>query len=87
MWYIDNKEAKNAKSLMEIRDIYVLSGREIKASVLEKVYLTNQDQEYKVVIEWNYKLERSDLKWKIVQRDILQSIVSYKNEAGKWISY
>jgi len=87
MWYIDHKEVKNAKSLMEIRDSYVLSGNEVKASVLEKVYLTSEDQAYKVVIEWNYKLVRSDLKWKIAQRDILQSIVTYENEAGKWISY
>ena len=87
MWYIDNKDVKDAKSLMEIRDMYILSGTELKASVLETVYLTNEGKEYRVVIEWNYKLVRNNSKWEIAQRHILQSIVAYKNEEGKWIRY
>lgn len=96
MWYLDNKDIKDAKSLMEVRDIYPISGTELKASVLETVYLVNQEknevdeeinQQYRVVIEWDYKLKRSNSTWKIVGREIRQSIVAYKNTEGKWIKY
>lgn len=96
MWYLDNKEIVSASSLMEVRDIYPISGNSIKVSVLETVYLTNKekdskdnykDQEYRVVIEWDYTLLRSNSTWKIVNREILQSIVAYKNEEGNWIKY
>lgn len=87
MWYIDQKDIKDAKSSMEIRDSYILSGTEIRASVLETVYLSNDDTKYRVVIDWNYKLLRNNAKWEIAERNILQSSVAYKNEAGKWIRY
>lgn len=95
MWYIDNKDIEEAKSLMEIQDIHPISGDTLKVSVLETVYLSNREetnegttqQEYRVVIEWNYKLLRSNSTWKIMSRDILQSIVAYKNEEGKWVEY
>ena len=87
MWYIEHKDVKDAKSLMEIRDVYILSGTELKASILETVNLVNEDKEYRVVIEWNYKLLRSNSKWVIAQREIMQSSVAYKSEENKWIRY
>ncbi len=96
MWYIDKKDIKEAKSLMEVRDIYPVSGSELKASVLETVYLTNLekdendkdiDKEYRIVIEWNYNLLRNNSTWKIESREIRQSMVAYKDEDGKWIKY
>lgn len=96
IWYIDNKDIKDAKSLMEVRDIYPVSGSELKASVLETVYLTNIEkdqndkeieQQYRVVIEWSYKLLRNNSTWQIISREIRQSIVAYKDEEGKWIKY
>ncbi len=96
MWYVDHKDIKDAKSLMEVRDIYPLSGSELTASVLETVYLTNIEKDgegkeierqYRVVIEWNYKLLRNNATWQILRREILQSIVAYKNEEEKWIKY
>ena len=96
MWYVDHKDIKDAKSLMEVRDIYPISGTELKTSVLETVYLTNIEkdetgkdieQQYRVVMEWNYKLLRHNSTWKIMSREIKQSIVAYKNEEGKWIKY
>ncbi|HHX60960.1 MAG TPA: hypothetical protein GX707_09660 [Epulopiscium sp.] len=95
MWYIDHKDIKDAKSLMEVRDIYPISGNELKASVLETVYLTNLEKDgagkdierqYRVVIEWNYKLLRNNAKWQIISREIRQSMVAYKDEE-KWIKY
>lgn len=87
MWYIDHKEIKDAKTLMEVRDIYPISGNQVKASVLETVYLTDVDKEYRIVIEWDYKLFRNNATWQIFGREILQSIVAYKNEEGNWVKY
>ena len=96
MWYIDKKDIKDAKSLMEVRDVYPISGSELKVSVLETVYLTNQEkdengedveQQYRVIIEWNYNLLRNNSTWEIINREIMQSMVAYKDEDGKWIKY
>lgn len=95
MWYIENKEVEDARSEMEIQDIHPISGDTLKTSVLETVYLTNKEegndgdtlQEYRLVIEWDYKLLRSDSTWKIMSREILQSIVAYKDEKGNWVKY
>lgn len=95
MWYIDHKDIKDAKSLMQVRDIYPISGSELRTSVLETAYLVNLEkngaeeieQQYRIIIEWDYKLLRHNSSWQIISRDILQSIVAYKNEAGKWIKY
>ncbi len=96
LWYMDDKDIKDAKSLMEIREIYPLSGNELKASVLETVYLVNHqnnqkgdpiDQHYRVIIEWDYKLLRENASWQIMSRAIGQSIVAYKEEDGRWITY
>lgn len=87
MWYIDHKDVQDAKSLMEVRDIYILSGTQIKTSVLETVYLTDLETQYRVVIEWDYRLLRKNATWQIGERSIQQSIVAYKNEEGHWIKY
>lgn len=96
MWYIDKKDIKDAKSLMEVRDVYPLTGNQVEASVLETVYLTNLEKDgggqsleqvYRVVIEWRYKLLREDSRWQIQEREIVQSIVAYKNEKGSWVKY
>ena len=96
MWYVDHKDIKEAYSLMNIRDIYLISGKELKVSVLEIVYLTNIEknskgedieQEYRVAIEWEYRIYNDNSKWQIISREILQSIVAYKDEGGKWIQY
>lgn len=96
MWYVDHKNIKEVHSLMNIRDIYVITGKELKISVLEIVYLTNIekdsegesiDQEYRVAIEWEYRILKDNSKWKIINREILQSTVAYKDEEGRWIQY
>lgn len=96
LWYIDQKDVKDAKSLMEVRDVSPISGNELKTSVLETVYLVNRekddvgkevDQQYRVIIEWDYKLRRNKGSWQIINREIRQSIVAYKDPGGKWISY
>lgn len=87
MWYIDNKDVTDAKSLMELRDVIPISGNQLKATVLETVYLTNEETDYRIVIEWEYKLFRTKANWEIVSRDILQSVVAYKDDQGKWVKY
>ncbi len=87
MWYIDQKNITDAQSSMTIRDIEIISGSELKASVLETVYLTNEQQRYRVVIDWHYKLVRHKGKWKIEKRDMIQSSVAYENDGGTWMSY
>lgn len=93
-WYINDKNLIDATLLIELEQLYMDKEGKIHVTLLEVAELVNKEEDkpskqgvYKVVTNWGLVLEPKDDQYKIIQKDLKQSIISYKDENGKWIAY
>lgn len=95
-WFIKNKNIKDAQLKFDIQHIDITKEGYLTMTVLEQVSLLNQemnprneaiDRYYKVVMKSHIVLEPVGKSYVIVDKKIEESLVSYKDEDGKWIAY
>jgi hypothetical protein len=96
-WFIENKDVRDAKIEVELQEVKIDEKGLLHSSIIEMIELTNNefdeyenrnvDRDYKIVLEWDSVMDIGGDKWSISDRKIKQSIVSYKDEEGKWVQY
>jgi len=96
-WFIENKDIQEAKITVQPSENKIDEIGFLHTDLLETIELTNKEfdeyengnvkRKYKLIIEWDTKIDISGEEWLIVDRKIKQSIVSYKGADGKWIQY
>ena len=96
-WFITNKNVADAKVMVQPKDITINKEGLLETRIVETTEIMNKEQDeflgkevercYKILIEWQTQMDLSKEKWQVVDRKILQSIVCYKEEDGRWIQY
>lgn len=95
-WYIAQKDVIEAEMQVKLEDIFVDRKGFIHAVVTENVELENHEyneeneevhREYKVMITWDTSISPLNGLWKIVDRDIKESMVAVKDQEGRWVQY
>ncbi len=96
-WYIDKKEIRDAKISIKMGDSVVDEKGILHTEITESIELYNKEynemeekvvtEVYKVIIKWDTGINILNKEWKIVSREIEQSIVAVKDKKGRWIQY
>lgn len=96
-WFIENKDIKEARIAVRPSGIKIDELGFLHADLLETIELTNKEfdeyenayvsRKYKLILEWDTKIDISGEEWLIVDRMVKQSIVSYKDLDGRWVQY
>ena len=95
-WFIKNKDVQNAQMEVELEQVEVTENGDLEASVLEIVHLTNkevndtgkmQNVGYKIALKWVMTLSIDGEEYKLKDRVLEESLVSYKDKDGKWVAY
>lgn len=90
-WFIDYKDIQDAKVTIQVQEMQLKDTAEVKLTILEIIQMTNKDDEglteYQLVLKWDNILNIFQKDYKIKERVLTESLVSYKDEEGKWIQY
>lgn len=95
-WFIKNKDVKNANIEIELEQIKLSKEGDVQVEALEMVNLVNQEKEvkgkvqnteYQVVLKWDMLLKQDGESYKLQDRILKESLVSYKDKEDKWIAY
>lgn len=96
-WFIENKDIRDAQIEVQLQEIRIDEKGFLHSQIIEMIELTNNefdefenkyvDRNYKIVLEWDTMMAIGKDKWSVLDRKIKQSIVSYKDEEGKWVQY
>ncbi|PHV69808.1 hypothetical protein CS063_13920 [Sporanaerobium hydrogeniformans] len=96
-WFINNKDVLDARIAVQPKDIKINKEGLLEMSIVETTEVINKEYDewsrkeversYKIWIEWKTQIDMSEKRWKILDRDIIQSMVCYKDEEGRWIQY
>ena len=96
-WYIDKKDISDANIGIKMGDSMVDEKGILHTEVTESIELNNKEyneaegkvvtEVYKVIIRWHTSINISDKDWKIINREIEQSIVAVKDKEGRWVQY
>ncbi|MGL6173643.1 MAG: hypothetical protein ACRC1P_03455 [Cellulosilyticaceae bacterium] len=90
-WLINNKMIKDAKIDVNIEKFNLNDSNHIDLKVLEVIELINEEEketvEYQVVLKWENQIEIVNGEYKIKERKLVESLVSYKDNNGNWIQY
>lgn len=96
-WFIDHKEITYAKILVEPSNIRIDDEGYLEATTIETIELANEEssedgtnklrQDYKLILTWENKINIADKEWKIIDKEIVESMVCYKDNEGRWVQY
>ncbi|MEG0710865.1 MAG: hypothetical protein RR448_01310 [Niameybacter sp.] len=95
-WFIKGKDVQDAKMEVEIQEIKMTKEGSLEVETLEVVKMRNKEidaggkvyeQEYQVTLKWIMELICQGDTYKLKDRSIEESLVSYKDKDGKWIAY
>lgn len=96
-WFIENKTIQDAKMSVQQSNTSIDQLGFIHTDLLETIELTNREfdeyenreinKQYRLILEWETIIDMSEGDWKIIDRKIKQSLVSYKDFDGKWVQY
>jgi hypothetical protein len=96
-WFIKNKDIQDAKITVQPNNIKIDDMGFLHTDLLETIELTNKEfdeyendyvsRKYKLILEWDTKIDISGESWYIIERTVTQSMVSYKDFDGKWVQY
>lgn len=86
-WFIKNKSIKNAQIEVELEEVKLTKEGDLQATVLEMVKFESQEVDYQIVLKWIITLKRDGENYKLQDRNLQESLVSYKDEEGKWLAY
>ncbi|WP_053985793.1 zinc ribbon domain-containing protein [Niameybacter massiliensis] len=95
-WFVDGKNLKDARMEVEIEQINMNSEGVVEVETLEVVKMTNKEadaggkiyeREYQVTLKWIMELIREGESYKLKDRTIAESLVSYKDKDGRWVAY
>ncbi len=85
-WFVHYKEIQTATVSTEIGSVTFRNSNIVEVEILETVHLTHQQQNYRVNLMWTTFVMEEDMQFKIADRVLTQSLVSYEQD-GKWIKY
>lgn len=96
-WYIDKKDISDVNMSIKIGDSTVDENGILHTEVTESIELYNEEYDkieekevtevYKVMIRWDTSINILDKEWKVINREIEQSIVAVKDKEGRWVQY
>lgn len=90
-WFIDKKDLVDAKINIEIQQVRLKNAAEVEMQVLEVVTLKNKEKDrqvdYQIVLKWGNLIDISTPHYKIKERYLMESLVSYKDNEGNWLQY
>lgn len=86
-WFIKDKSIKNAQIEVELEEIRPEKEGNLQVKVLEMVKFENKEVDYQIVLKWIMTLKRDGENYKLQERNLQESLVSYKDEEGKWLAY
>lgn len=95
-WFIKDKDLQTAKMDIEVKDINMNKDGILEVETLEVVQVINKEtddegktyeREYQVTLAWDMEFVREGEAYKLKDRTIQESLVSYKDDEGRWIAY
>ena len=95
-WFIKDKDLQTAKIDVEIEEINMNKDGILEVQTLEVVEMMNKEidaggkvyeREYQVTLKWLMELVQEGESYKLKDRTIQESLVSYKDRDGRWIAY
>lgn len=95
-WFIANKEIQKVQMEVELEQVKVNKQGDVEAEILEVVHLTNKEQneeekaqkvDYKIILNWIVQLKAEGKDYKLKDRLLRESLISYKDKNGKWVTY
>lgn len=90
-WFIDKKNVVDAKVSIEVEQVKLNNSREVEIKVLEVITLENQEEQgkvnYQIALKWRNLIDISEDNYKIKERYLTESLVSYQDEMGNWLQY
>lgn len=96
-WYIDKKDISDADISIKIGERTVDEEGILHAEITENIELYNKEYDeieekavtetYKVIIRWDTSISILDNEWKIIDREIEQSMIAVKDKEGRWVQY
>lgn len=95
-WFVADKAIQKAQMEVELEQVRMTAEGNVEARILEVVHLTNreqneiekvQDVDYKIVLNWTMLLEPDGKVYKLKDRLLRESLISYQDKSGKWVTY
>ena len=95
-WFVKDKDLQTAKMEMEIETININKSGILEVETLEVIEMINKEidergkayeREYQVTLKWFMELIQEGESYKLKDRTIQESLVSYKDKDGRWIAY
>lgn len=95
-WFIKDKDLQTAEIDVEIEEINMNKDGILEVQTLEVVEMMNKEidaggkayqREYQVTLKWLMELVQEGEGYKLKDRTIQESLVSYKDRDGRWIAY
>lgn len=96
-WYINKKDIAQVKMNLKVGESTIDEKGQIHTLIRETAQLYNKeydaylDQEsvkcYKVILDMDTTINVLEKDWKIVDRQIAQSLVAVKDQDGRWVQY
>lgn len=96
-WYIDNKDIEQVKMNLKVGESCIDEKGQVHTVIRETSQLYNKEYDnylqkevvrcYKVILDVDTTINVLEKNWKVVDREIVQSIVSVKDQEGQWVQY
>ncbi len=96
-WYIKQKNIIKADIERSCGDVSIDEKGNLHSMIVEKVLLVNREyskleekeveKQYKVILYWDTTIDIKQKEWQIVDRQIAQSMIAFKDLEGKWVQY
>lgn len=96
-WYINQKEIEQVKMNLKIGESQIDENGQIHTLIRETSELYNREYDeqlgqeaircYQVILDIDTTINVLEKDWKIVDRQIVQSLVAVKDQEGKWVQY
>lgn len=95
-WFIKDKDLQTAKIDVEVEEINMNKDGILEVQTLEVVQMINKEmdaggksyeREYQVTLTWIMEFVRDGESYKLKDRTVQESLVSYKDKEGRWIAY
>lgn len=95
-WFIDYKDIQKAQIEVELEQVQVNAQGDVEAKILEIVHLTNKEQnekekiqevDYKIMLNWIVQFKVQGQEYQVKDRLLKESLISYKDNNDKWVTY
>lgn len=96
-WYIDKKEIEQVKMNLKVGESYMDERGQIHVPIRETSQLYNREYDenleqevvkcYKVILDVDTTINVLEKDWKVVDRQIIQSLVAVQDQEGRWVQY